>query len=63
MRVPVLGVGRMGRAAAWDLAITYMLAAGAIERRGVVPAELAVPLSEFVQAVKARGIDVKERWE
>lgn len=61
---PKTGHSAMARTSAYPAAaITYMLAAGAIERRGVVPAELAVPLSEFVQAVKARGIDVKERWE
>lgn len=43
-------------------AVAYMLGAGAIEKRGVLPGELAVPLEAFAQAVRTRGIDVKERW-
>ena len=35
--------------------------AGAIEKRGVLPGELCVPLSPFLSAVRARGIEVKER--
>lgn len=44
-------------------AVAYMLAAGAVEARGVLPGEQCVPLEPFLQAVRARGIDVKERWE
>jgi hypothetical protein len=40
-----------------------MLGVGAIERRGVLPGELCVPLEEFLGAVRARGLDVIERWE
>ena len=41
-------------------AVAYMLGAGAIEKRGVLPGELAVPLEAFLAAVRARGISVKE---
>jgi lysine 6-dehydrogenase len=58
------GHSAMARTTAYAAAaVAYMLAAGAIERRGVQPGELAVPLEEFVSAVRARGLDVTERWE
>lgn len=58
------GHSAMARTTAYPTAaIAYMLGAGAIERKGVLPGELAVPLGAFVQAVRARGIDVTERWE
>lgn len=44
-------------------AVAYMLGAGAIERRGVLPGEVAIPLDSFVAAVRARGIEIAERWE
>lgn len=44
-------------------AVAYMLGAGAIVKRGVLPGEQAVPLEAFVGAVRARGISVEERWE
>jgi lysine 6-dehydrogenase len=61
---PKTGHSAMARTTAYPAAaIAYMLGVGAIERRGVVPGELAVPLDSFVSAVRARGIDVAERWE
>jgi lysine 6-dehydrogenase len=58
------GHSAMARSTAYPAAaVAYMLAAGAIERRGVQPGELAVPLEEFVSAVRARGLGVTERWE
>jgi lysine 6-dehydrogenase len=75
----VLGAGRMGRAAAWDpkaghgamarttsypaAVVACMLGTGAIQERGVLPGELAVPFGPFVSAVRARGIEVAEQWE
>lgn len=60
---PATGHSAMARTTAYPAAaIAYMLGAGAIEQRGVVPGELAVPLDAFVAAVRARGIDVVERW-
>jgi lysine 6-dehydrogenase len=44
-------------------AVAYMLGAGAVQKRGVLPGEQAVPLDAFVGAVRARGISVEERWE
>jgi lysine 6-dehydrogenase len=61
---PRTGHSAMARTTAYPAAaVTYMLGAGAVERRGVVPGELAVPLDAFAAAVRARGIDVVERWE
>ncbi len=58
------GHSAMARTTAYPAAaVAYMLAAGAVEKRGVLPGELAVPLGSFAGAVRARGIDVKERWE
>lgn len=58
------GHSAMARTTAYPAAaIAYQLAAGAITRRGVLPGELCVPLDDFVAAVRARGIDVVERWE
>jgi lysine 6-dehydrogenase len=58
------GHSAMARTTAYAAAaIAYMLCAGAIERRGVQPGELAVPLEEFIGAVRARGLCVGERWE
>lgn len=58
------GHSAMARTTAYPAAaVAYMLAAGAIEKRGVLPGELAVPLGSFAGAVRARGIDVEERWE
>ncbi|MEB2312473.1 MAG: saccharopine dehydrogenase NADP-binding domain-containing protein [Sorangiineae bacterium] len=58
------GHSAMARTTAYPAAVVaYMLATGAIERRGVLPGELAVPLEAFLGAVRARGIEVKERWE
>ena len=58
------GHSAMARTTAYPAAvIAYMLGAGAVEKAGVIPGELAIPLDEFVAAVRVRGIDVKERWE
>jgi lysine 6-dehydrogenase len=61
---PSTGHSAMARTTAYPAAaVAYMLAAGAIRKRGVVPGELAVPLAEFASAVRARGIEIHERWE
>jgi lysine 6-dehydrogenase len=61
---PKTGHSAMARTTAYPAAaVAYMMAAGAVERRGVLPGELAVPLDAFVQAVKTRGIDVREKWD
>jgi len=61
---PRTGHSAMARSTAYPAtAIAYMLGIGAIERRGVLPGELAVPLELFVGAVRARGLNVTERWE
>ena len=61
---PKTGHSAMARTTAYPAAaIAYMLGAGAIQKRGVQPGELAVPLDAFVSAVRARGIEVQERWE
>ena len=53
----------MARTTAYPAAaMAYMLATGAIQKRGVLPGELCTPLAEYVQAVRARGIDIRERW-
>lgn len=58
------GHSAMARTTSYPAAVVaYMLGAGAVEKRGVLPGELALPLEPFVSAVRARGIDVKERWE
>jgi lysine 6-dehydrogenase len=44
-------------------AVAYMLAAGAIQQRGVLPGEHALPLEEYLAAVRARGLNVSERLE
>ena len=61
---PANGHSAMARTTAYPAAaVAYMLAAGAVQKRGVLPGELAVPLEEFLAAVRARGIEVTERWE
>ncbi len=58
------GHSAMARTTAYPAAVVaYMIGAGAVDKRGVLPGELAVPLDAFAQAIRARGIDVKERWE
>jgi lysine 6-dehydrogenase len=58
------GHSAMARTTAYPAAaIAYMLGVGAIDKRGVHPGELAVPLDSFVAAVRARGIEIAERWE
>lgn len=58
------GHSAMARTTSYPAAVVaYMLGAGAVQKRGVLPGELSVPLEAFVSAVRARGIDVKERWE
>ncbi len=61
---PKTGHSAMARTTSYPAAaVAYMLGAGAVERRGVLPGELAVPLDAFVGAIRARGISVEERWE
>ena len=61
---PRTGHSAMARSTAYPAtAIAYMLGTGVIERRGVLPGELAVPLEQFVAAVRARGLNLTERWE
>jgi lysine 6-dehydrogenase len=61
---PETGHSAMARCTSYAAAaVAYMLGVGAIERRGVLPGELGVPLEEFVGAVRARGLDLTERWE
>ncbi|MBK7578604.1 MAG: saccharopine dehydrogenase NADP-binding domain-containing protein [Myxococcales bacterium] len=61
---PKTGHSAMARTTSYPAAaVAYMLGAGAVRKRGVLPGELAVPLESFLGAVRARGIDVKERWE
>jgi len=61
---PETGHSAMARTTAYPAAaIAYMLAAGAIDKHGVIPGELCVPLGPFLSAVRARGIEVRERWE
>lgn len=60
---PKTGHSAMARTTSYPAAVVaYMLGAGAIQKRGVLPGELAVPLGPFVSAVRARGIEVTERW-
>jgi lysine 6-dehydrogenase len=55
------GHSAMARTTAYPAAaVAYMLAAGAITRRGVLPGELAVPLDELVNALRTRGLDIRE---
>lgn len=61
---PVTGHSAMARTTAYSAAaVAYMLAAGAITRRGVMPGELALPLEAYLAAVRARGITIVERTE
>jgi lysine 6-dehydrogenase len=61
---PKTGHSAMARTTSYPAAaVAYMLGAGAIQKRGVLPGEQAVPLEAFVGAVRARGISVEERWE
>lgn len=60
---PATGHSAMARTTAYSAsAVAYMLGVGAITRRGVLPGERCVPLDAFVQAVRARGIDILEQW-
>lgn len=61
---PKTGHSAMARTTSYPAAaVAYMLAAGAVPKHGVLPGELAVPLEPFASAVRARGIDIQERWE
>lgn len=61
---PKTGHSAMARTTSYPAAaVAYMLAAGAAQKHGVLPGELAVPLEPFAAAVRARGIDIQERWE
>ncbi len=61
---PQTGHSAMARSTGYSAAVVaYMLAAGAIRERGVVPGEQALPLEEYLAAVRARGLDISERVE
>jgi hypothetical protein len=63
-RDPATGHSATARTSAYPAAVVaYMLGAGAIERRGVLPGDVAIPLDRFVAAVRARGVEISERWE
>ncbi len=58
------GHSAMARTTAYSAAaVAYLLGAGAIARHGVLPGELALPLERTLEAVRARGLDLQERWE
>ena len=58
------GHSAMARTTGYSAAtVAYMLAAGAIRKRGVLPGELCLPLEEYLAAVRARGLEVTERME
>lgn len=60
---PRTGHSAMARTTAYPAAaVAYMMASGAIERRGVLPGELALPLGAYVDAIRARGIAIHETW-
>lgn len=61
---PVIGHSAMARCTSYPAsAVAHLLGTGAVEARGVLPGELALPLEAFVREVRARGIEVTERWE
>jgi lysine 6-dehydrogenase len=61
---PRTGHSAMARTTSYSAAtVAYMLAAGAVRGKGVLPGERALPLEAFAGAVRARGIDIAERWE
>ncbi len=61
---PDTGHSAMARTTGYSAAaVAYMLAAGAIRQRGVLPGEHALPLEEYLVAVRARGLDISERLE
>ncbi len=61
---PATGHSAMARTTGYSAAaVAYMLAAGAVTRRGVVPGELALPLEAYLAAVRARGVAITERTE
>lgn len=61
---PVTTHSAMARTTGYSAAVVaYMLAAGAIAKKGVLPGELALPLEEYLAAVRARGLEVGERME
>ncbi len=61
---PATGHSAMARTTAYSAAaVAYMLAAGAVTQRGVVPGELALPLEAYLAAVRARGVAITERTE
>lgn len=58
------GHSAMARTTAYPAAtVAHLLATGRIKKRGVIPGELALPLGEFVAAVRGRGIGIVERIE
>lgn len=55
------GHSAMARTTAYSAAtVAYMLATGEIEKRGVLPGEIAVPLESFAKGIKERGLTVRE---
>ncbi|MCA9523244.1 MAG: saccharopine dehydrogenase NADP-binding domain-containing protein [Myxococcales bacterium] len=60
---PRTGHSAMARTTAYPAAaVAYMMASGAIAKRGVLPGEVALPLGAYVDAIRARGIAIDERW-
>jgi lysine 6-dehydrogenase len=60
---PASGFTAMERLTGWHAAIMAGFIARGDVPAGVVPLEKAVTASRFVAEVRARGIDVTERWE
>lgn len=58
------GHSAMARTTAYPAAaVAHLLGSGAARRAGVLPGELALPLEQFLQAIRDRGMDVQERQE
>jgi lysine 6-dehydrogenase len=58
------GHSAMARTTAYAAAaVAHLLATGRVNKRGVVPGELALPLADYADAVRARGIKIVERSE
>lgn len=58
------GHSAMARTTAYPAAaVAHVLGLGRARRTGVVPAELALPLEDWVAAVRGRGIPIEARWE
>jgi lysine 6-dehydrogenase len=58
------GHSAMARTTAYPVAVVaHCLGSGVIKRHGVLPAETCFPLAALVQAVRERGIDIRESWK